>query len=70
MSSKFKVYQFDFKGLWLGGEIHVVAESQERAEIEAKAHVKESGYKPETVELKETEEIREGKVIYFYDGDY
>ena len=68
-----KVYFFRFKGLWMGGRIHIIAETEEDAlkfakekinnDIKLKEEQKKEIYLLKTVEI-------EKKIIYYDNGDY
>jgi hypothetical protein len=55
--SKFKIYQFSYDALWLGGTILVAAETEEQARAAAAAEVHKNKYNPETLELTDTTPI-------------
>lgn len=62
-------YQFSFKGLWIGGNIIVVAHSQEDAERLAREQVN-SEFPNDEITLEYINTLNEPKVIYYDNGDY
>lgn len=68
--SKFKVYHFRFAGLWMGGQILIVATSKEKAEKIARERVDDLGFKDDKIELVSEYDVVEGIIVYEYNGDY
>lgn len=68
-----KIYDFRFKGLWMGGEIIIVAKTEEDALRIATEHINKdqdlSEEQKKDLRLLETHEIEE-KIILYYNGDY
>lgn len=68
-----KVYDFRFKGLWMGGTIIVIAKTEDDAFRIAKQHINEDQKLCEKMKkdlrLIEFHEIEE-KIIYYENGDY
>lgn len=68
--SKFKIYEFNFKGLWLGGKVLVVSTNKEQAEKHARKEVDGMGYPNDPLEFVTEYDIHEGSVPYSYNGSY
>lgn len=68
--SKYKVYEFSYKGSWLGGVILAISTSEADALIVVKAEVSKKGYNPDTLKLETTSDITNGAIIYNDNGDY
>lgn len=68
--NELSIYEFSYKGIWLGGHILIIASSEENATEVAKQKVVEQDLNPDTLILMRTKEIKEGYIIYNDNGDY
>ncbi|MDD2269571.1 MAG: hypothetical protein PHY15_08550 [Eubacteriales bacterium] len=67
--SKYKVYEFSYKGEWLGGVILIISTSEEDALSVAKAKLLKQGRK-DSLKFEKTSDITNGAIIYNDNGDY
>lgn len=68
--SKFKIYSFSFKGMFLGGNVIVVSVSEGQARKHARKRIDDMGFPEKEMHLDEICEIKEGSIPYEYNGDY
>jgi hypothetical protein len=69
---KLKIFTFSFKGLYLGGDVTVVAYTEADAREVAIQQMREDkhDHNENTLELAGITEIRQGAVVQFNNGDY
>ncbi len=68
--SKYKVYEFTYKGEWLSGVILIISTSEEDALSVAKAELLKQGRKSDSLKFEKTSDITNGAIIYNDNGDY
>ena len=68
--SKFKIYEFIFKGMCLGGKVLVVSTNKEQAEKHARKEVDGMGRPNDPLEFVAEYDIHEGSIPYSWNGDY